>query len=222
MSTTALQERGGRPDAGQQTISLLLADDHPLMLAGVRRAMENSDGVEVVGEAHSGSQLLEMIERRRPDTVLMDMHMPGMDGAAVIAEICDRWPDVKVVVFSASQDQRQIDAALNAGASAYVVKSARPADVAAVLRQVVNGVVFVAPTGGAPTRSSARADVPILTERERTVLAAVAAGKTSAQISQELWISEHTTKFHLTRIYRKLGVPNRAAAVRYAIEAGIA
>jgi DNA-binding NarL/FixJ family response regulator len=220
--STALQERGGRPDAEQQTISLLLADDHPLMLAGVRRAMEHSDGVEVVGEAHSGPQLLDMIERRRPDAVLMDMHMPGMDGAAVIGGIRERWPDVKVVVFSASQEQRQIDVALNAGASAYVVKSASPADVAAVLRQVVKGVVFVAPAGGVPSRGPVEPDRPVLTERELTVLAAVAAGKTSAQISQELWISEHTTKFHLTRIYRKLGVSNRAAAVRYAIESGIA
>jgi DNA-binding NarL/FixJ family response regulator len=219
--STALQERGGRPDAGQQTISLLLADDHPMMLAGIRRAMENSEGVEVLGEAHSGLQLLDMIERRRPDAVLMDMRMPGMDGIELIAAIRDSWPDVKVVVLSASQEQRQIDAALAAGASAYVVKSARPTDVAAVVRQVASGVVFVAPAGAPAGRASAEPERPVLTERERAVLVAVAAGKTSAQISQELWITEHTTKFHLTRIYRKLGVPNRAAAVRYAIEAGI-
>jgi DNA-binding NarL/FixJ family response regulator len=220
--STALQERGSRPDAERQTISLLLADDHPMMLAGIRRAMEHSDGVEVVGEAHSGPQLLDMIERRRPDVVLMDMRMPEMDGIETIAEIRETWPEVKIVVLSASQEQRQINGALAAGASAYVVKSAMPADVAAVLRQVVNGVVFVAPAGGQQSRPAAEPERPLLTERELAVLTAVAAGKTSAQISQELWISEHTTKFHLTNIYRKLGVPNRAGAVRFAIESGIA
>jgi DNA-binding NarL/FixJ family response regulator len=217
----AVHERGAKQDAAPRTISLLLADDHPLMLAGIRRAVDHAEDVDVIGEAQSGPQLLALIERRRPDVVLMDMRMPGVDGPECIAQIRENWPEVKVVVLSAAEEPRLIDAALRAGASAYVVKSAAPSDVAAVLRQVVSGAVFVAPAGAPAQRPPSEPARPTLTEREEAVLGAVAAGLTTTQISRELWISEHTIKFHLTNIYRKLGVPNRAAAVRYAIESGI-
>jgi DNA-binding NarL/FixJ family response regulator len=216
--SSELAERVPRAESLRRTMSVLIADDHPLMLAGIRRTLEHTDDIDVVGEAQSGSQMLQMIERRAPDVVLMDMHMPDMVGMESIEEIRAQSPDVKIVVLSASDDRRLINGALEAGASAYVVKSAAASDVVAVLRQVISGAVFVASTG--PPRGS-RSD-PCLTDREQSVLGLVAAGLTTTEISQELWLSEHTIKFHLTKVYRKLGVANRAAAVRYAIEAGIA
>jgi DNA-binding NarL/FixJ family response regulator len=208
--------------AQPSTISLLIADDHPLIIAGIRRTLEGSEDIEVIGEANGPQQLLTLIERRRPDLVMMDMRMPGANGVEVIQQIRATWPEIKVIVLSASEERVLIDAALGAGASAYVVKSALPADVAAVVRQVASGAVFVAApsSSAAPGEPDAPAH-PALTDRELSVLSAVAAGMTTAEISRQLWISEHTIKFHLTNIYRKLGVTNRAGAVRYALENGI-
>ncbi len=203
-------------------IKLLLADDHPLIIAGIRRTLEHVEDIEVVGEARSGDELLQLVERRRPDIVLMDFKMPGMHGVEMIERIRANSPDVKIVVLSASDDRPTIDSALQAGASAYVLKSAHRVDIASVLRQASSGAVFHAPAA-APARSgTAQAPAtPLLTDRERSILSAVASGMTTSAISRDLWISEHTIKFHLTNIYRKLGVVNRAGAVRYAMENGI-
>jgi DNA-binding NarL/FixJ family response regulator len=208
------------------SLRVLIADDHPLMLAGIRRALERADGIEIAGEARSGPELLEMIERRRPDLVLMDLRMPGVTGADCIERIREGWPDIRIVVLSACDDRPSIDSALEAGASAYIVKSVNPFDVASALRQAWGaGTIFHSVTAPRPvfgTPVSVQPEGPVLTERERTILASVAQGMTTAAISESLWVSEHTVKFHLTNIYRKLGVPNRAAAVRFALENNIA
>jgi DNA-binding NarL/FixJ family response regulator len=212
------------PDAAPSgQLKVLIADDHPLIIAGLRRTIEHLDDMQVVGEAHSGPELTQLVERRRPDVVLMDLRMPGVTGVEMIELIRQRWPDTKTIVLSACDDRPTIDAALHAGASAYVLKSARTVDIASVLRQASSGAVFHAPAS-VPARA-ADPDAPAspsLTDREVSVLSAVAAGMTTAAISRDLWISQHTIKFHLTNIYRKLGVANRAAAVRYALEHGLA
>ena len=204
-------------------LKVLIADDHPLMIAGVRRALERSEDIEIAGEAHSGPELMALVERRRPQVVLTDLRMPGTDGADCIEQIRTTYPDVRVVVLSACEDRPSIDAALNAGASAFVVKSINATDIAAVVRQAASGSVFHATS--APSRKTDESDeesaLPELTEREHAILEAVACGKTTAVISRELWVSEHTVKFHLTNIYRKLGVANRAGAVRYALQNGL-
>jgi len=202
--------------------SVLIADDHPLILTGIRRTLERGDDIEVIGEACSGPQVLSMIERRRPDVVLLDLHMPGVCGIDCIAQIRRDWPNVKPIVLSAADDRTSIDAALNAGAVAYIVKSVQPTDLLSVIRQVASGVVFHAPSRLAQAAEPSDPEEPSLTERERTILAAVASGMTTAAISAELWVTEHTIKFHLTNIYRKIGVSNRAEAVRYALEHGLA
>jgi DNA-binding NarL/FixJ family response regulator len=191
-------------------IRVLIADDHPLIIAGIRRTIEERDDIVLAGEARSAAELLELLSRCRPEVVLMDLRMPGMSGVEAIERIQREQPATKVVVLSACDERPVIDAVLAAGASAYVLKSAHPVDLASVIRQVAGGDVVRLPA----SRSE-------LTARERAVLEAVAAGRTSAAISRELWISEHTIKFHLTNIYRKLGVQNRAGAIRYALEHGL-
>ncbi len=208
------------------SLRVLIADDHPLMLAGIRRALERAEGIEVAGEARTGPELLEMIERRRPDVVLMDLRMPGVSGSECIERVRERWPEIRIVVLSACDDRPSIDSALAAGASAYIVKSVNPSDVASALRQAWGvGTIFHSVTSPRPvlgTPAPAEPEGPTLTERERTILTSVAEGMTTAAISESLWVSEHTVKFHLTNIYRKLGVTNRAAAVRYALENNVA
>jgi NarL family two-component system response regulator LiaR len=226
METQAARRDSGNADA---PLRVLIADDHPLMLVGVRRTLEAYDDIEVVGQAQSGTEVKALIERRDPDLVLLDLRMPEFDGVDSIREITEEWPDLKVVVLSACEDRSEVDAALLAGASAYIVKSARSVDIASVLRQASSGAVFHAPTklravgiGHPEDYVPAAAPSPGLTEREATILAAVARGLTTKRISADLWVSEHTIKFHLTNIYRKLGVANRSGAVRYALEHGLA
>jgi DNA-binding NarL/FixJ family response regulator len=205
-------------------ITVLIADDHPMIIAGIRRTLDSYDDIEVVGEARSGPELLALVERRSPALVLTDLRMPGVSGSDCIAQIRAKSPDTKIVVLSAEADDKTIETALLAGANSYIVKSAEAVDVAGVIRQVCNSAVHMAPVY-APARTQPVIDeptVPVLTERERSILAAVSSGLTTAAISRELWVSEHTVKFHLTNIYRKLGVSNRAGAVRYALENDLA
>jgi DNA-binding NarL/FixJ family response regulator len=204
-------------------LKVLIADDHPLIIAGIRRTIDHVEDMHVVGEAQSGAELLQLVERRRPDIVLMDLRMPGVTGTEMIELIRTRWPDTKTVVLSACDEAPVIEAALQAGASAYVLKTAGSLDITSILRQAANGEVLPAPVT-MPARPAPGGDShgPALTDRERDILSRVAAGMTTAAISRELWVSEHTIKFHLTNIYRKLGVANRAGAVRYALDHGLA
>jgi DNA-binding NarL/FixJ family response regulator len=190
-----------------------------LIIAGIRRTLEHCDDIEVVGEAQSGPELLSVVERRRPGVVLMDLRMPGVTGVDCIEHLRRDRPELRIVVLSACDERPVIDAALRAGATAYILKSAHTVDIASVLRQTVSGAVFHAPSN-APSGvdRSDQPELPDLTDRERSILAAVATGMTTAAVSRNLWVSEHTVKFHLTNIYRKLGVANRAGAVRYALE----
>jgi DNA-binding NarL/FixJ family response regulator len=203
-------------------LTVLIADDHPLIIAGIRRTIEHVEDMHVVGEAQSGAELTQLIERRRPDIVLMDLRMPGVSGTEMIELIRERWPDTKTVVLSACDDGPTIESVLKAGATAYVLKTAASLDITAIIRQVASGAAVPAPaTAPARTASAEAPEAPALTGRERDILSRVAAGMTTAAISRELWVSEHTIKFHLTNIYRKLGVANRAGAVRYALQHGL-
>jgi two-component system response regulator DegU len=164
-----------------------------------------------------------LVQRRAPDVVLMDLRMPGLNGVECVREIKASTPNVKAVLLSASEDRSAIEEAIEAGASGYVLKSVSALDVPALVRQVAAGsTMFHKPAAEASGDGAADTDAPALTERETTILAAVAGGKTTKAISAELWVSEHTVKFHLTNIYRKLGVSNRSGAVRYAYEHGLA
>jgi DNA-binding NarL/FixJ family response regulator len=207
----------------EQALRVLIADDHPLVLLGVRRTLDECEDIEVVGEAHSAREVIALAERRNPDVVLTDLRMPGTQGGDLITTIRERHPDLKVVVLSASDDAQSIKTASDAGACAFVVKSVRPTDLPSVLRQAGSGAIqhIAGPRAAESYAEVEEENEFALTTRERTVLEMVASGKTSRAISGELWLSEHTVKFHLTNIYRKLGVPNRSGAVRCAIECGL-
>ncbi len=205
-------------------LKVCIADDHALILDAVRAAFRTVDDIDVVGAARSGKEVLRLVEAHVPDVVLLDYRMPDGDGLSCLRTIKERWPQVKVVMLSASEDPKQIAEVLRAGASAYIGKRINPDDLASAVRQVVAGVVYqhVADHDGEQAASSGpAAPGDELTKRERTLLDAIARGLSTKSISRELWISEKTVKFHLTNIYRKLGVHNRTGAMRYAFENGL-
>jgi DNA-binding NarL/FixJ family response regulator len=201
-------------------LKVLIADDHRLMLDGIQRALSGIEDIVVVGETHSGAHVLPLIGRTNPDLVLMDVHMPGMDGLTCLDRIRKRYPDVKVVMMSASTEKDQIHHVLRRGASAYICKTVNPVDIPSALRQACEETVYHA-VGLAEPEDSPAATAVGLTERERTILQAVASGMTNKAISREFWVTEQTVKFHLTNIYRKLGVANRSGATRYAHQHGL-
>ena len=195
--------------------SVVLADDHRLIIAGVRRVLEESGEFEVVGEAIRGSQVVPLVAKTRPDVVLLDLRMPEVDGLACLQQIKRRYPETVVIVLSVSTDEKLIENVLKRGASAYIVKSVNPVDLPAAIRQALEGTVYTAIGLGDEQAGDG------LTDRERDILGALGSGMSNAAIAKEFWIAPQTVKFHLTNIYRKLGVVNRTEAARYAYQQGL-
>ena len=190
------------------------------MVSGIHRALEDEEEMEVVGEATTGAQVLPLVNQTHPDVVLLDIRMPKMDGLQCLDQIRTRHPDVKVVMLSVYSDPEHIQIALSRGACGYIVKTINPRDLAASLRQAVEGSVYHA-LGTAEVTEESEARAAGLTEREVAILKAVARGLSNQAIGQELWVTEQTVKFHLTNIYRKLGVANRTEAARHAYQHGL-
>ncbi len=201
-------------------MKVLIADDHRLILDGIRRALENADDIEIVGEATNGSQVVPLVRRTNPDVLLLDMRMPQMDGLACIDQIKKQGLDVKIVVLSAYRDADHVQAAFNRGANGYIVKSINPVDLASAVRQAMEGTFF-SPVDPSAANEAEVASSAGLTERELDILKAVARGLSNQRVAKEFWITEQTVKFHLSNIYRKLGVSSRTEAIHYAYERGV-
>jgi DNA-binding NarL/FixJ family response regulator len=198
---------------------VLLADDQLVTLEGVRIVLESSDDISVVGQACTPEEVSSMVARTRPDVVLIDPQLWGEDGFDCVGAIHAQHREAKVVFFSVRSNVHHVQAALEAGAAAYIIKTIHPLDLVGALRQTLQRTVFHPRLSH--TLSGENGQTQELTAREREILTAVARGLSNKAISQELWVTEQTVKFHLTNVYRKLGVPSRTAAVRYAHEHGL-
>lgn len=201
-------------------VRVLLADDHALIRVALRGALERDGGFEVLAEAESGAQVLPLVHRLRPDLVLMDMRMPGMDGLQALDRIKAERPEVKVVIISASTEPDIVNSALSRGASGFLVKSISPDDLPSVLRQAIAGTAWF-PIGEQRTPDAQMGAQLGMTDRELDVLRSLVRGLSNKQISAELFVSEQTVKFHVTNIYRKLDVANRAGAIAKAAQFGL-
>jgi DNA-binding NarL/FixJ family response regulator len=198
---------------------LLLADDHPLVLWAYRHELETSGDFEIVGEVHTGSQVVPRTRQTEPDAVLLDLGMPELDGLQCLARLRETHPDVRVVVCSGSSDPEQIAAAREGGAVGYIVKSIAADELPTAVVDALTTDEFSFTTGNA--RDGEDELLANLSERELSMLRTLARGLSNKAIGNELWITEQTVKFHLTNIYRKLGVENRTQATRVAYEHGL-
>jgi len=218
-------------DASDEVIRVLIVDDHKVVQRGLRGFLKTEPDIEVVGEAHDGSQALGILseldaEGRRPNVVLMDLQMPVMDGVQATREIRSRYDDVEVVVLTSFVEEERVHAALEAGASGYLLKDADVDELSNAIRSAHRGEVHL--DAGVARRLMASLRAPkedplgALTEREREILRMVAAGKANKQIAEELVISERTARTHVSNILRKLDLASRTQAALWAVREGLA
>ncbi len=203
-------------------IRLLIVDDHPVVRAGLVGMLSDEPGFEVVGEAVDGDQASRIAAATRPDVVLMDLRMPGVGGVEATARITAA-SDSKVLILTTYESDDQILAAIEAGASGYLLKAAPRAEIVAGIRSVAGGQTALSPQVAARLVDRMRRPEPVavLTVRETEVLRLVAAGHSNKQIATALGIGESTVKTHLLKVFEKLGVADRTRAVTLAMERGL-
>jgi DNA-binding NarL/FixJ family response regulator len=197
----------------------LILDDHPLWLEALEPLLREV-GIDVVARASTAEEALALLAEHKPDLFVADLHLNGgVGGAACVREALRRFPALNVIVLSGFDDPASVEEALSAGAAAFVSKSALPEDLGSAVRQVFTHSVFLANQHQRrvhrPSRQSDR--LPGLTRREAEVLELVAEGYSNGRVAVLLWVTEQTVKFHLSNIYRKLGVANRTEATHWAL-----
>jgi DNA-binding NarL/FixJ family response regulator len=197
-------------------ISVLIVDDHPVVRQGLRALLEVQDDMAVAGEAGDGPAAISLAESLRPDIVLLDLKLPGMDGVAVLRPL--RAAGLRVLVLTSATEPSAAAAAVRAGAAGVVYKDIDPAALVRAIRSVHDGNVLLAPEAVGSLIRGSRADT--LTAREREVLAGIADGKSNREIARLLRVSEKTVKAHVSAVLAKLGVQDRTQAAVYAVRHG--
>ena len=208
-------------------LRVLLADDHALVRAGMRSLLRDIESVEVVGEAADGAQALALAERERPDVVLLDIAMKGMNGLEAAARFRELHPGIKVIILSMHASEEYVLQALRAGAAAYLIKDSATAELEIALRSVMRGETYLSPAisrqvvEGYVQRVGAGAGEDPLTPRQREVLKRIAEGRSTKEIAFELGLSVKTVETHRAQIMERLGIRDVAGLVRYAMRTGL-
>jgi DNA-binding NarL/FixJ family response regulator len=209
-------------------ITVYVVDDHALVRRGLRAYLETQDDISVVGEAENGAVALDYMSTAAangtvPDIVLTDLVMPELDGVATIEAIRRLLPSQKIIAVTSFSDVTRINAALQAGASGYLLKESDPDRISAAIRSAFRDQVYLDPhVAGVLAKSMRSPKEAVLSAREREVLALVAEGLTNQEIADRLFISERTARTHVSHIITKLGLPSRIQAALWAIRVGIA
>jgi DNA-binding NarL/FixJ family response regulator len=206
------------------TLRIVVADDQASVREGLVVLLDLLPDIEVVGSAADGEQALQVVGQTRPDAILLDLHMPVLDGIETTRRLTGEHPDVAVVVLTTFADDSSILAALQAGARSYLTKDADRAEIAQALRTAATGLAVLGPAvqatllaaAAGPGKAPARKLPDGLTQREAEILCLIARGKTNPDIAADLFLSAHTVKSHINRIFAKTGSADRAAAIRYA------
>ncbi len=211
-----------------QKIRVLIADDHAIVREGLVGLLEEQPDIEIVGEAIDGSDTLAKARELKPDILLLDLLMPGLDGIGVLSQLGKSLESIKVIVLTGVDDEEYLARAIQAGAKGYLIKDVASSQIIDAIRAVASGEGWLPPKlAGALFRKLSAPDnedtikLRSLTPREMEVLLRVAEAKSNALIAEELFISEHTVKVHVSRLLEKLGLSTRAEAVRFAIKMGL-
>jgi len=212
------RQRGGA--AMSERIRILVADDHPVVRDGIRGMLERDERIAVVGEAGNGPEAVALVRATDPDLVLMDLRMPGGDGVSAIRELRAANPTrPRILVLTTYDTDRDIHAAIDAGADGYLLKATSRTELVDAVVRAAAGQSVLAPSAARSLVDRTR--TAALTARELQVLSAIARGGTNQEVARELLVSEATVKTHLLHVYPKLGVRDRAAAVRVAFQRGL-
>ena len=211
-----------------KTIRVLLADDHTLVRAGLRKLLESIPDLEVVGEANDGLALLALVDQLRPDLVLMDIAMPGLNGLEATARVLKTWPDTRVVILSMHQSEEYVRQALRNGAVAYLLKDAAPAELDIAIKAVRRNETYLSPAVSKGVLSDyvqrlRGDDAPStqLTPRQREVLQLIAEGQSTKEIARRLDLSVKTVDTHRSQLMRQLDIHEVAGLVRHAMRIGL-
>jgi DNA-binding NarL/FixJ family response regulator len=203
-------------------IRVIIVDDHPMIRLGLQSMLDDEPEIDVVGVAADGSKALQLIEHLTPDVVITDLRMPNLDGVGLTTAVTAAHPTTKVLIFTTYETDIDIVRAVEAGAIGYLLKDTPPEQVAQAISSASRGETVLAPAVAAKLMARLRSPaLEALTKRELEVLQAVGRGLTNADIGKTLFISESTVKTHLLRIFTKLNVDDRTAAVTVAIRQGI-
>ncbi|MBP1157085.1 MULTISPECIES: response regulator transcription factor [unclassified Paenibacillus] len=211
----------------ETTIKVLLVDDHEMVRIGLAAVLGTEDGIEVVGEASSGQEGIRLALEYKPDVVLMDLVMEGMDGIETTRRLLQQHPDCKVIVLTSFIDDEKIYPVIEAGAFSYLLKTSRAGEIAQAIRSAVKGQSVLESQVASKLMNRFRQPKPVslpheeLTEREMEVLRLIASGKSNQDLADELFIGVKTVKFHVTNILAKLGVEDRTQAAIYAYKHGL-
>ncbi len=201
-------------------IKILIVDDHPLMRAALREAIEIETDFEIVGEAVNGSQAIELAAKLKPDLVMMDLYMPVMDGIEATREITRGNPNIKVLTITSSNEDEKVIAAIRAGASGYMLKDSSRERILFGLREVSQGRRFIPPEIGEKLARALQTEKDVMTQplttREQEVLNLVGEGQSNPDIAKALVLSEATVRVHISNILRKLNFENRSQVAVYA------
>jgi DNA-binding NarL/FixJ family response regulator len=229
---SAVDPAGTAPnDQVPQLIRVVLVDDDSLMRAGLRMIIEQSDDIVVAGEAGDGADGLRLVRQERPDVVLMDVRMPGMNGIEATQVLTDSGTEVRVIVLTTFEMEEYVFGALRAGASGFLLKRTKPEQLLAGIRAVAEGDALLSPsvtrrvieefTSAGTVAQAPDPRLSQLTEREREVLVQMAGGLSNDEIAETLFIAENTVKTHVKHVMSKLGSRDRVQAVVAAYEGGL-
>lgn len=202
-------------------IRVLLADDHPLVLEGVKSFIESFDHIEVVGTATNGNQALEQFDALRPDVVVMDLNMPELNGLTATEIMLERNPEAKVLILSMHNSVEYISTAMRHGARGYILKDVPTEEIVTAIETVYAGNKYFCGSTEQLLQPGKTDRREPLTSREQTILLQLASGKSNKEVARDLEISHRTVETHRQNIKRKLGISTAAGLTRYAIEHGV-
>lgn len=208
-----------------ESIKVIIVDDHAVVRSGLGAVLDASEGIELIGEAGDGEEAVNICENLQPDVVLMDLQMPKMDGVEATKVIHDRWPQIHIIALTSYKDKEHVEGVLKAGATSYLLKNVSAEELVSAIKRVILDQPSLSPEAAQvliQTVNEPSQPGSDLTDREREILALMVEGKSNNEISESIFVTQATVKYHVSNILSKLGANSRTEAVVLAIKNNLA